>query len=633
MNKLFLNLNKEILRYDNTAENYVQKFIYALSSKKESSRFPDDNEFMTALASKQVYLMRGKYKAYLFERFENYGTVETKDVFTHLDNSTYSIEHIMPQHLTPAWTESLGPEADEIHETWLHRLANLTLTGYNPNLSNKPFAEKRDAEVGGYAVSGLKMNQKIATKDSWGLPELEERNDEMIALAKKIWAYPETTFVPAEKEYDSCTLDDEDIELTGREIIKYSYQDFEQPVSSWMDMFEHVVKYLHQRDKSVLSGLAYSTSSATDLVNYINSAPDGLRSALQIDENIYIERNTSTTLKTSILRRLFAMFDADPMDLVFYLKDEEKDKATDATRYEIRKRYWEYALPIIQKKHELNGSYSNCSPGTSNTVSGFFGISGFYISCVANFESARVDFVFGKRNTDENKSAFNVVSAHKEEIEEKVGVKLDWERADEYKASWITYHLNDVSVANEADWLKMAEFHAEWSYKIRNAILPYLQEMKGSDDKADKVAEILREWTKAKDDVNDNLAKCNRTYTRFTTDEMTAILPDIPEAPSGWNTDNHYFYEIINRDGKNVFIKFVISAKNITDDFRDICNRINELYPSSRQNEDWKWRQHFRTKTVEIDDEIDKEKIFSSLDDCLDEIKAFEKELAEQLSK
>ena len=258
LNKIFLNLSREILRYDNTADNYVQKFIYALLSKKESGRFPDDEEFTTALGSKQVYQMRGKYKAYLFERFENFGTIETKDVYTHLDNNVYTIEHIMPQHLTPAWTEALGANAAEIHAIWLHRLANLTLTGYNPNLSNKTFAEKRDSEEGGYKASGLKMNQKISNKESWGLPELEERNEEMIALAKKIWAYPQTVFVPAEKEFDSCTLDDENAELTGRDIAKYSYQNVEQPVTSWADMFEHVVKFLHQKDKSILSGLAYS---------------------------------------------------------------------------------------------------------------------------------------------------------------------------------------------------------------------------------------------------------------------------------------------------------------------------------------------------------------------------------------
>lgn len=321
LNKIFLNLNKEIISYDNTADDYVSKFIYALLSKKESGRFPDDEEFGLALSEKQVYKMRGKYKAYLFERFENYGTIETKDVYTHLDNSVYTIEHIMPQHLTPAWNDSLGVNAAEIHETWLHRLANLTLTGYNPKLSNKTFVEKRDEKEGGYKASGLKMNQKIATKETWGLAELEERSKEIVELAMEIWACPETTFVPLEKEFDLCTLDDENFDLTSRKIAKYSYLTMEQPVTSWTEMLEHIVKFLHQKDKSVLTSLAYSKKESTDLAVYVTNNESDLRNALKIDENLYIETNTSTTLKISILRRIFKLYKADPLDLVFYLKD------------------------------------------------------------------------------------------------------------------------------------------------------------------------------------------------------------------------------------------------------------------------------------------------------------------------
>ena len=631
LNKIFLNLNREILRYDNTADNYVQKFIYALLSKKESGRFPDDEEFTTALAAKQVYQMRGKYKAYLFERFENFGTIETKDVYTHLDNNVYTIEHIMPQHLTPAWTESLGANAAEIHVTWLHRLANLTLTGYNPNLSNKTFVEKRDSEEGGYKVSGLKMNQKISNKESWGLPELEERNDEMIALAKKIWAYPQTAFVPAEKEFDSCTLDDENAELTGREIAKYSYQNVEQPVTSWADMFEHVVKFLHQKDKSVLSGLAYSSSSSTDLANYVSSTEEGLRSALKIDDHIFVERNTSTALKMSILRRLFALYDADPMDLVFYLKDMESEKVAEAGRYEIRKRYWTYALPIIQKQHAHRGTFSNCNPTTSNTESGFFGISGFCISCIANYDFARIDFYMGKSDPAQNKAAFDLLRSHKDEIEEELGVSLVWERADEYKASWLCFHLRDVSITNEADWPRMAKFHAEWSDRICNVVLPYLQNEDDSSARLTDIAGILREWTVERDAVVENLAKCNRTYTRFTTSAMSEILLDIPDAPSGWNTDNHYFYEIVNRSGKGVFIQLSFSSRNATEDFMVLCDRINEHYPSKVQKAEWQWRTPFKTSTVEIAEVLSKEAIFAGLDKCLKEIQAFEADLKQKL--
>lgn len=128
-------------------------------------------------------------------------------------------------------------------------------------------------------------------------------------------------------------------------------------------------------------------------------------------------------LKMSILRRLSALYDADSMDLVFFLKDEEGEKAAETRRYDVRKRYWTYALPIIQKQHAHCGFFSNVSPGTSNMVSGFFGISGFNISCIANFDQARIDFYMGKSDAAKNK-AFDTLVAHKEEIEQELGVSL-----------------------------------------------------------------------------------------------------------------------------------------------------------------------------------------------------------------
>lgn len=631
LNKVFLTLNREILRFDNTADNYVAKLIYVLLSKRESSRFPDDAEFCTALANKQVYQMRGKYKAYLFERFENYGTIETKDVYTHLDNNVYTIEHIMPQHLTPAWTEALGADYAEIHETWLHRLANLTLTGYNPGLSNKSFAEKRDAEESGYKASGLKMNQKIASKTSWGLAELQERNDEMVALAKKIWSYPETDFKPSEKEYDSCTLDDENIDLTGRDISKYSLQNVEQIVSSWTDMFEHVVKYLHQKDKSVLAGLAYRTGVNSEIASYVSKSENGLRSALKIDENIYIEKNTSTAIKISILRRLFALYSVDPMDLVFFLKDTEGEKAAEAGRFEIRKRYWTYALPVIQKQNLHRGTFGNSKPSTSNLVYGSFGISGFHVICAANFDCARVDFFMENSNASQNKAAYDILFSHKEEIEESLGIIPVWNRYDEGKASWLSYSLNGVSINNESDWQRMATFHAEWSDRFCEVILPYLRSDNRSDKRLADLARTLRDWAINREDVNVNLAKCTQMYTRFTTDNMSEILPDNPGVPSGWKTDNHYFYEIVNITGNSFYIKFVISSHNANEGFLATCEKINQLYPAKSRKENWQWRTHFKTTTIFIDDDASQDEIFARLDDCFKEVLAFEAELKRRM--
>lgn len=505
-------------------------------------------------------------------RFENYGTLETKDVYTLLDNGTYSIEHIMPQHLTPAWIQELGPKAEEIHGIWLHRLGNLTLTAYNSNMSNATFQEKRDSDRG-YKKSGLRMNQHIAKKEHWRIEEMQERSDEMIEIAtNEIWTMPVTAFIPQEKEFDSCTLEDEDFELKGRDIFRYGYQNVDTPVSSWTDMFEHVVKFLYFENKSVLSSLVYSTGDIMKLNNYFSNDSGSLRDPLKIDENIYVEKNTSTETKISILRKLFILYHADPMDLVFYLRDFEKDKAADNNRFELRKKYWSYALPVIQEANQENGCFNKCNPNTSNCMNGYFGIGGFCIICAANRDEARVDFYLGISNAEENKKAFDYLKSHKEEIESVLGVALNWDRAEEYKASWISYSLKGISILNESDWTRMARFHAKWSKKYVDTILPILKDSYGKHShtviQKERIFSLSKQWARKvtmEGKIKADLEHSNRSYIRFTTKEMSSVLPDT-DGLSGWGTHNHYFFEIVNITGNTAYIKMCLNAKNLPDD-------------------------------------------------------------------
>lgn len=175
LNKIFSTLHREITRYEGNDLGYVEKFKYALLSKKDRARFPDDDEFAERFTERPIYQMNSKNKIYIMERLENYSTLEDKDVYGHCDDGTYSIEHIMPQHLTPAWIKVLGEDYEEIHEMWLHRIANLTLTAYNSKYSNSTFEEKKSMK-NGFEDSGIRMNTYIVKKDRWTLSELEERN-------------------------------------------------------------------------------------------------------------------------------------------------------------------------------------------------------------------------------------------------------------------------------------------------------------------------------------------------------------------------------------------------------------------------------------------------------------------------
>ena len=470
LNKIFLTLHKDIVRLDGTEDDYVAKFKYVLLSKKERARFPSDNEFAEAFATRQVYQMNSKNKVYVLERLENYGTIEDKDIYRHVDDGDYSIEHIMPQHLSNAWIDMLGENYIAIHEEWLHRIANLTLTAYNSKYSNSPFSEKKTMDHG-FMDSGIRMNQEIARYEKWTIDEIKDRSEKLTQRALTIWQLPTTDFAPAEQPMDTYSLDD-DIDLSGRIIARFTFHNAEQPVTSWIEMFESVLRSLHAEDETVLSKLAYGESD-NDIAVYVSNDPDKLRSACQIGNGLYVEKNTSTAMKLAILRKLFMLYGVDPADLIFTLRDETDDSTNTESigaRFELRRKYWTYALNII-KSENTSRIFSNVNASKENWISGFFGISGFNISCVANYDSARVDLYLGNKSKEYNKKAYDKLLPHKQEIESKLNTALIWHRNDDAKSSKISVVLGGVSIENESDWPRMAKFHAEWSKKFYDVIV------------------------------------------------------------------------------------------------------------------------------------------------------------------
>lgn len=472
LNKIFLLLNREIMRYDGTDSNYIEKLKFALLSKKDRARFPNDDDFSLMFTEKPIYQMNSKNKIYILERLENFGTLEDKDIYRHYDEGEYSIEHIMPQHLTPAWIKELGDSYEEIHDTWLHRIANLTLTAYNSKYSNSTFVEKKTMK-NGFEDSGIRLNTYVSKKDKWTLAELRDRNDYLLKRALDIWAFPSTNYKPQEKQLDSYTLDDEASFLSGRQIAKFVYKGTEQPVVSWVEMYTKVLRALYLEDKTIITKIALSTDD--ELSIHFSTNKRIFKKCDEIGDNVYVQTNTNTQSKLSVLNRLYKLYGMNPTDLVFYLRDSNDKEDEKGTRFEIRRKYWEYALKFIKEENFDNKSFDNVNTSKENWINGTFGIGGFSICCIANYDFARVDVYFGKTNANENKIAFDNVMLHKLEIESNFGVNLEWDRGDDVKRSIISYRLENVSIYNENDWLQIAKFHAKWSKKFIDAIVPYLK--------------------------------------------------------------------------------------------------------------------------------------------------------------
>jgi uncharacterized protein with ParB-like and HNH nuclease domain/predicted transport protein len=157
----------------------LQSLKVALFRQGDSRKFPSDGEFLESLASRDVYHMRHCW--YLLDRLEN-------DSNERIDTSGFTIEHVMPQNekLGAEWKEMLGTNWQEIQQTWLHRLGNITLTGYNSKYSDRSFQEKTSIQDG-FTDSPLRLNKFIREQKVWTPAEMERRGKELSARALKLW--------------------------------------------------------------------------------------------------------------------------------------------------------------------------------------------------------------------------------------------------------------------------------------------------------------------------------------------------------------------------------------------------------------------------------------------------------------
>lgn len=178
LNKTFATFTKA-LKKDRYLESIKAHFLLMPSYR----RFPSDDEFKRDIQTRDLYNFRSR--SYRLRRFENHDRKELVPV------NEYTIEHIMPQseQMSSAWKAAVGGEWERVHQTYLHTLGNLTLTGYNSEYSNRPFKEKRDMQ-GGFKQSPLRVNAGLGELEGWNEDTIRSRASRLAAQASDVWRAP-----------------------------------------------------------------------------------------------------------------------------------------------------------------------------------------------------------------------------------------------------------------------------------------------------------------------------------------------------------------------------------------------------------------------------------------------------------
>lgn len=168
------------LAYRLSADRPLESLKVGLARLTENYAFPNDEDFREALEQGDIYHKRVCF--HLLDRLENYGSKETTDT------NKYTIEHILPQNekLAPEWRQMLGDEWQEVQREWLHRLGNLTLTGYNSTYSDRSFEEKKRIE-GGFEESSVRLNRFVREQDQWTVAEIRQRGRVLAERALLVW--------------------------------------------------------------------------------------------------------------------------------------------------------------------------------------------------------------------------------------------------------------------------------------------------------------------------------------------------------------------------------------------------------------------------------------------------------------
>lgn len=197
------NLNRTLLQAVATIA-VAEKVDTALRQYLSRGRkyFATDKQIREAVGTVPFYWQgRGSQKKLILQWLEeSYGSKEP------INPRSLTIEHVLPQTLTDATREvfasGLREDADVTyeHERIVHTLGNLTLTGYNSELSNKPFTEKR-AQL---SASGLRMNQEIAAHDDWGSTQIDARGAALAERIISIWPGPNESLVGVPGEEPSA---------------------------------------------------------------------------------------------------------------------------------------------------------------------------------------------------------------------------------------------------------------------------------------------------------------------------------------------------------------------------------------------------------------------------------------------
>lgn len=316
---LFTYLYNRIFKVASNKQKYYEtlnKFLFTVSSKDV---IPSAGEFERALQKANIYGNNALCRFLLLD-------IENGDSKEILQAENLTIEHIMPQTLSADWSH-IRPEE---HEEYLHTLGNLSVTGYNSELSNKSFAEKQD--IIRENSKAVILNSDVLDKESWNIATIQARAKRLAGIVMTRYKIDRIVDDSIEFEYiETLTLDDYD-EDTGKKLVSFKLFGETYRQNKYALMLLDVIKLLDKKSPGKLQTLAennYSFNSTKRKHVHLNIDGSGMRWPWKVADGIYLEANLSAWSCIRFIENLLSEFGFEKDQFSFNIVAEEPSETNE----------------------------------------------------------------------------------------------------------------------------------------------------------------------------------------------------------------------------------------------------------------------------------------------------------------
>lgn len=316
---LFTYLYNRIFKVATNKQKYYEtlnKFLFTVSSKDV---IPSAAEFERALQKVNIYGNNALCRFLLLD-------IENGDGKEILQAENLTIEHIMPQTLSADWSH-IRPEE---HEEYLHTLGNLSVTGYNSELSNKSFAEKQD--IIRENSKAVILNSDVLDKESWNIATIRARAKRLAGIVMARYKIDRIVDDSIEFEYiETLTLDDYD-EVTGKKLVSFKLFGETYRQNKYALMLLDVIKLLDKKIPGKLQTLAennYSFNSTKRKHVHLNIDGSGMRWPWKVTDGIYLEANLSAWSCIRFIENLLTEFGFEKDQFSFNIVAEEPSETNE----------------------------------------------------------------------------------------------------------------------------------------------------------------------------------------------------------------------------------------------------------------------------------------------------------------